>query len=164
MLGYTGAYKGLDYVTLVFESNSPINLENIELCISEDTVANCNFEGILYQVKDGKKYVMFKYETQFFEYPDGRIEQYNSAKVEKSFDFPTKAGEPMSYYFIRITPFLKSDDFEAYVCECVQKEVVEQNYWTDYKYDKHGQYYDKETDSWTDEFSQDLMTDNMPLE
>ena len=163
MLSYMGAYKGLDYVTLVFESDSPISLENIELCISENTVFNTNFEGILYQRKDDKKFVMFKFETQIFEYPDGRIEQYNTAKIEKSFNFPTKAGEPMSYYFIRISPYI-ADDYYAAVSENIQKEIVDQSYWTDYKYDSRNQYYDKETDSWTEEFLQDCMTNNMPLE
>lgn len=163
MLCYTGAYKGPDYVTLIFDGNSPIDLENIELYISEDSLLNRNLDGILYQEKDSSKYITFKYETKFLEYPDGTTEQFDSARSETSFTIPTKADEPMSYYIIRITP-VPNSDYEAFVGEFVQKEVIEQSYWTDYKYDKVIQYYDRETGSWTEESTKDLYTDNMPLE
>lgn len=163
MLSYTGAYKGLDYVTLIFDGNSPIGLDNIEMYLSEDPLLNRNLDGILYQEKGGSKYITFKYETTFLEYPDGTTEQFDSARSENSFTIPTKADEPMSYYLISIKP-VQDSDYEAFVGEFVQKEVIEQSYWTDYKYDKVIQYYDKETGSWTEESTKDLYTDNMPLE
>ena len=121
------------------------------------------FEGILYQEKDGNKYITFKYRTEFYEYPDGSVEQLNATKTENSFNIHTKPGEPMSFYRISIKPVL-NNDYEASVSEYIQKEAVEQSYWTDYKYDELTQYYDKETDSWTEETTKDLITDNMPLE
>lgn len=163
MLSYTGAYKGLDYVTLIFDGNSPIGLDNIEMYLSKDSLLNRNLDGILYREKDGSKYITFKYETTFLEYPDGTTEQFDSARSENSFTIPTKADEPMSYYLISIKP-VQDSDYEAFVGEFVQKEVIEQSYWTDYKYDKVIQYYDKETGSWTEESTKDLYTDNMPLE
>ena len=163
MLCYKGAYKGLDYVTLVFDSSSPIDLENIELGISEHKYRHGYLDGILYQEKDGNKYITFKYETEFFEYPDGTVEQLDATKTAISFNLPTKAGEPMSFYLIRIKPIINTD-YDACVSEYIQKEIVEQGNWTDYRYDVRTQYYDKETDSWREENIEDLMTDNMPLE
>ena len=135
ILSYKGTYKGPDYVTLVFDSSSPINLENVELCINEQKNYNFNLNGILYQEKDGNKYITFKYE---------------STQSEIAFILPTKTGEPMSYYLICIKPIFYKD-YEANVSEYIQREVVERSYYTDYRYDVLTQYYDRESDSWTEE-------------
>ena len=159
MLCYKGAYKGLDYVTLVFDSSSPVNVKNAELCVSEHRNYNYFLEGVLYQEKDGNKYITFKYETIIYE--NGG--QHDAARGENAFILPTKADEPMSYYYICIKP-LFNNDYEAIVSEGIQKEVVDRGYYTDYRYDETNQYYDIETNSWTEETLEDLMTDNMPLE
>ena len=159
MLRYKGAYKGLDYVTLVFDNSSPVNLENVELCISEQRNFNHFFEGILYQEKDGNKYITFKYETII--YRTGG--QHEATRGVNTFILPTNAEEPMSYYLISIKP-LFHEDYEAGVSEYIQKESVDRSYYTDYIYDVMTQYYDRETDRWTEEILEDLETNNMPLE
>lgn len=161
MLDYKGYYKGLDYVTLVFDSSSPVGKENVDLFISEEIWINCYLEGLLYREKGGNKYITFKFETCDLQYP-GHVEQFNSAKNCRYFELPTEASEPMSHYFILIDS--RWGDNDASIGECRQKEAVDQGYWTDYIYDKTAQYYYADSGKWESEISTGLMTNNMPLE
>ncbi|MCR5328249.1 MAG: hypothetical protein K6E12_05330 [Saccharofermentans sp.] len=164
MLKYEGYYRGLDYVTLVFDDSSPVGLQNVELFITNKVWLQQFLEGILYRRENGKKYVGFKFTTIFHSAND----QMDTAKYSREFRLPTKESEVMSYYEIRILPFrgFSDVDYDACVAEFKQKKVIQQSgygfNWEDYKYDVVYQYYFADSDKWETVKEKDCMTNWAP--
>lgn len=50
MLKFEGFYRGLDFVTLVFDVSSPVGLRNVELFITNKVWLQQFLEGILYRI------------------------------------------------------------------------------------------------------------------
>ena len=166
MLKYEGYYRGLDFVTLVFDDSSPVGLRNVELFITNKVWLQQFLEGILYRRENGKKYVEFKFSTIIHSADN----QMDTAKYSRGFRLPTKEAEEMSYYSITISPLPSmafSDlKYDAFVAEYKQKEVIQQSgyglTWNDYKYDVVHQYYFADSDKWETVKEKDCMTNLAP--
>ena len=163
MLKYEGCYKGLDYVTLVFDDSSPITRENAELFITGEEWINSDLEGVLYQEKGGRKYVEYAFRTRS-NIKGGKSEQSDTVNIARSFKLPIKEDEPMTYYRVVIAPTKGINYFNACVEKCTQTGVIECSDWTDYTYDVERECYYEDSGKWEREDEKDLKTDNMPLE
>ena len=163
MLKYEGFYQGNDFVTLVFDESSKIDVQNVEMFVSERNWISSYLEGVLYRCEDGKKYVEYKFETLEFEHEEGMV-PFDSVGRNYLYKLPTVKSEPMSYYSIMIKHGQLDPGYDCYVAECTQTSSIEQSYWTDYTYDMEIQYYHADTGKWETEKEKDCMTDNMPLE
>jgi hypothetical protein len=87
-----------------------------------------------------------------------------------SVQFPLNDKDHESYYSVDFNGF-KTRSYNPNVVEydmCIVKKtqtaVIEQSYWTDYKYDEIIQYYSHDTGKWTQKEAYDLRTNYMPLE
>ncbi|SCW33192.1 hypothetical protein SAMN02910456_00608 [Ruminococcaceae bacterium YRB3002] len=165
MLCYMGYYQAEDFVTLVFGEDSPIELRNVELFVSENLTVPRTVDGILYREEDHKKYITFKFETTYIRSPYGpRL--WDAVGVWRNFQLPTKESENKSYYYI-VTERNGNPDYPysgAGIGECIQTDVIEQSYWTDYRFNRISEWYSAEEDAWRHEYEEDLITDYMPLE
>lgn len=163
LLKFQGYYKGLDYITLVFEVSSPIDAKMVKRCAGESHSGS--LQGVIYDKDLDHEYVTFQYETFIYE-KNGEVIQSDKTKTVNSFRFPLSDNEPASYYYLNIKGYSnnKYKDVDMVISLRTQTTVVEQSYWTDYKYDETIQYYNAGTEKWTQEEINDQMTDNMPLE
>ncbi len=168
MLHYLGFYRGLDYVTIVFDDTSPIDLHNAELAAEMDSrmpARPARLEGVIYRESEGKKYVTFKFLTDYYD-NYGEHEQIDSVGNWSRFYFPISEDEPMSFYYVIAEELPPQYDRapEIEVGQYIQRQEIEQSYWMDYRYDRITEAYSGNTGRWEREEVTDQMTNNMPLE
>lgn len=164
MLKLQGVYTGPDFVTLVFDASSPVQPEQVKRYA--DTRYNGFFQGVIYKRDLTCKYVTYQYETIIHKQTDEQMKTASKLSVQ----FPLNDKDHESYYSVDFNGF-KTRSYNPNVVEydmCIVKKtqtaVIEQSYWTDYKYDEIIQYYSHDTGKWTQKEAYDLRTNYMPLE
>ena len=166
LLRFCGYYKGLDFVTLVFELSSPV--ESDQLKRDADERYNARLQGIIYYQDPNYKYVTYQYEPFIYE-KNGEVTQTNTVN-DKFFTFKLNDKEHETYYRIDIKglrgKYLNKDlePCDMVIYYRVQTEVLEQSYWTDYKYDETRQFYHADTEKWNTSMVHNKKTNYMPLE
>ena len=164
LLKFRGYYKGSHFITLVFDSSSPVDGKMLERYVDKENERY--LQGVIYKKDLTSKYVTFQFEPLTNEKTGLEFDRADT----RFFEFPENKSEPESYYFLSLRSYgsyqgisgIRKDNF--IISHRTQKEVVEQSYWTDYKFDETVQYYDDDTGKWTTEKLVDQMTNNMPLE
>ena len=166
LLRFCGYYKGLDFVTLVFESSSPVEIDQLKRDAEERY--NARLQGIIYYQDASYKFVTYQYEPKIYE-KNGEPTQSNSVN-DSRFSFKLNDKEPETYYQINIKglhgKYLNKDleECDMEIRYRVQKEVIEQSYWTNYRYDETRQFYHSDSEKWNTSMVRDMKTDYMPLE
>ena len=166
LLRFCGYYKGFDFVTLVFEASSPIETDQLKR--DAETRYSARLQGIIYYRDPNYKYVTYQYEPFIYE-KNGEVTQTNTVN-DKFFTFKLNGKEPETYYRIDIKglrgKYLNKDlePCDMVIYYRVQKEVLEQSYWTDYKYDETRQFYHADTEKWNTSMVHNKKTNYMPLE
>ena len=166
MLRFCGYYKGLDFVTLVFERESPIETDQLKR--ATDQGYNARLQGIIYYQDPSYKYVTYQYEPAIYE-KNGEPTQKSSVN-DSRFSFKLNDREAETYYQINIKGLQgKYLNYDLEECDMeiryrVQKEAIEQSYWTDYRYDETRQFYHSDSEKWNTSMVRDKKTDYMPLE
>ena len=166
LLRFCGYYKGLDFVTLVFESSSPVEPDQLQRVT--DQVYNARLQGIIYYQDSSHKYVTYQYEPAIYE-KNGEPTQKSSVN-DSRFSFKLNDRESETYYQINIKglhgKYLNKDleECDMEIRYRIQKEAIEQSCWTDYRYDETRQFYHSDTEKWNTSMVRDMKTDYMPLE
>lgn len=166
LLRFTGYYKGFDFVTLVFERTSPI--ESDQLKRDAETRYSARLQGIIYYQDPNYKYVTYQYEPFIYE-KNGEVTQKSSVSGS-IFSFKLNDKEHETYYRIDINglhgKYLNKDlePCDMVIYYRVQTEVIDRDYYTDYKYDETRQFYHADMEKWNTSMVHNKMTDYMPLE
>ena len=166
LLRFCGYYKGLDFVTLVFETSSPVETDQLKRDAEQRYSAR--LQGIIYYQDPYYKYVTYQYEPFVYE-KNGVMTQSNTVS-DSYFKFRLNDKEPETYYQINIKglrgKYLNKDleECDMEIRYRVQKAVVEQSYWTDYKYDETRQFYHADKEKWNTSMIHNKKTNYMPLE
>ena len=157
LLKFQGYYKGLDYITLVFDASSPIDAKMVKRCAGESYSGS--LQGVIYD-KD------LDHESTFIYEKNGEVIQSDKTKTVNSFRFPLSDNEPASYYYLNIKGYSnnKYKDVDMVISLRTQTTVVEQSYWTDYRYDETWQFYHADTEQWNTSMTQNKKTYYMPIE
>ncbi|MBO4450570.1 MAG: hypothetical protein J5777_08280 [Clostridiales bacterium] len=166
LMRFRGYYRGLDFVTLVFEAASPVETEQLRREAEERY--NIRLQGIIYSQDPDYKYVTYQYEPLIYNV-HGEPTQESSVN-DSYFTFKLNDKESETYYRINIKGLrgkYMNKDLEA--CEMViyhriQTEVIEESYWTDYRYNETRQFYHADTEKWNTSVIRNSKTNYMPLE
>lgn len=166
MLKFQGYYRGYDFITFVFDAASPINEEHVRRSV--DTNHGFYFQGAVYQTDLTHKYVTFQYKTRSYVKSGETV--YSDAVSDRVFKFPLNGEEHETYYSIGIRGnrglHINTDvgDYDLSISSRIQTDIIEESYWTDYRYDQLTQYFNAETGKWTEQEVKNKKTDYMPLE
>ena len=166
MLRFCGYYKGLDFVTLVFERESPVETDQLKR--ATDQGYNARLQGIIYYQDPSYKYVTYQYEPAIYE-KNGEPTQKSSVN-DSRFSFKLNDREAETYYQINIKGLQgKYLNYDLEECDMtiyyrLQTEVIEESYWTDYRYDETWQFYHADTEQWNTSMTQNKKTYYMPIE
>lgn len=166
MLKFRGYYRGLDFITLVFEKSSPINSGMLKR--DADNRYSRSLQGMIFAQDSHHKFVTYQYETAIYD-KNGEPSQAKTASAN-SFKFQVSDDEPETYYSINLRgykgKYLNKDleECDMVITHRVQTEVLPQSYWTDYGYDETQQFYHADKLKWNTRDFNDKRTNYMPLE
>lgn len=166
LLRFCGYYSGLDFVTLVFERSSPVETDQLKR--DAEQRYNSRLQGIIYYQDASYKYVTYQYEPSIYE-KNGEPTQGRSVN-DRRFSFKLNDKEPETYYQIDVRglrgKYLNKDleECDMVIYYRLQTGVIEQSYWTDYRYDETRQFYHADKEKWNTSMIHNKKTNYMPLE